>query len=100
MGDPVRAIRLVVLLAVPEGAVVHRVDAHAAVVSPAIAPVLLHSGAVRDDLWRFHLTKRIGRDASEISDARLHGFAGSAQAHRDVANLIHGYARHPDAHRR
>src|SRR5258706_2122611 len=52
---PVKAAgRLVILRRIPKGAVIHRIDLHRTVISPAVEAVRLYAGARLDDMSRFH----------------------------------------------
>ena len=87
---------VVVLLRVPEGAIVHGVDRHVAVVAPAADRVRLAARPV--DEVRLALAHRVGWVAGEsprVPDLRMDGGVGGAEAERHVAAVVHGDAAHP-----
>src|SRR4029453_17779487 len=90
----------VVLVDVPEGAVVHRVDVHRGVVAPAGVGVRLHPRTVDDHSFaERHLPKRVAGEPARIADAREDGrpFADAVpQPHVPV--LVCGHAPHPAVH--
>src|SRR5580704_13263865 len=90
---------VVVHLAVPEGAVVTGIDAHAAVVAPTLAVTDFDGGALHPNYGRFHFPRRISHESSGVPDARFHRSAGGAHAQGDVALFIHGHSAHPQAGR-
>src|SRR5205823_8469047 len=88
--------RGLVLLRVPEGAVVDRVDGHVAVVAPAAKPTVLASLAREERrLALCELVRRIGREAARVADPRHDRRARGAEAERQVAVLVHRGASHP-----
>src|SRR4051812_6157112 len=85
-----------VLLRVPEGAVVARVDGQVAVVAPAALDLGLRAGAgVRDLLGLGHLTQRVTGRATGVADRRVVVRSRGAVAGGDVALLVLGDAAHP-----
>jgi hypothetical protein len=86
----------VVLVRVPERAVVDRVDRQVAVVAPAVARAGLaaRSGEERR-LALGELVQRIGREPARVADLRDRGRAGSAEAEREVTGRVHRGASHP-----
>src|SRR5271167_1626144 len=66
---------VVVHLAVPEGAVVTGIDAHAAVVAPTLAVTDFDGCAFDRNYGRFHFPESIGYEATGVPDARSHGAA-------------------------
>src|SRR5664279_5115176 len=73
-GAPVpRTVGLQVLARVPEGAVVHRVDGHGAVVTPAVQRPGLRSTTGLDDALRLHRSERVGEEPARVADAREDG---------------------------
>src|SRR5207245_6143651 len=62
---PVKAASgLVILLGVPEGAVILGVDGHTAVIAPAPERHFLHAAPCHQEGGGFHRPERIGREAS------------------------------------
>src|SRR5271165_2657486 len=105
---PVEALRdRVVLLGVPEGAAVHAVggvNAHGAIVAPAVGGVRLRTAAANHLYLGFQLSEaqRIVNLASRHVNRRVRRCAtgtsitaGFAIAEQDVANLVSGYRTHP-----
>src|SRR4029450_3394861 len=94
---PVEAgVRRVVLLRVPVGAVVDRVDRHVAVVAPAAERVQLAAGAHEEGrLSLRQLARRITRQTSRVADLWMDSCRRSAEADRQVAAVVHGGASHP-----
>src|SRR5262249_50846472 len=90
------AAGLQVLVGVPEGAVVHRVHRHRAVVAPAMEVTRLraHPGLQRRLALR-HLPKGVTCQPSGVADSWAYRTAGDAIAKGDIARLIHGDAAHP-----
>lgn len=87
---------VVVLLRVPESAIITRVHAHAAVVAPSIAAIHLHRTSGDNNRRRFHLAERIAGHSAGVPDTRVQvGRRISTHAHRDVSPLVHSHARHP-----
>src|SRR5258708_3812159 len=65
-GAPVEASgRCVILLGVPEGAVVRRIHGHGAVVAPAIERLGLHPGPVQQDVRAIHGAQRVAGAAAD-----------------------------------
>src|SRR5713226_4693645 len=93
---PVKASRgFVVLLGIPEGAVIRGINSHAAIVAPAVEAVCLDARA-RDYLLRgFHLAQRVGWDAPYILNARFHRAVRLGVTQGNVSDLVHADASHP-----
>ncbi|OQA94793.1 MAG: hypothetical protein BWY25_02671 [Chloroflexi bacterium ADurb.Bin222] len=90
------ARRRQVLLCVPEGAVVHWINAHHAVVAPAIVAAGLIAAA--DDQRRLGLGQRpqgIVRQPSGVAHGGIDAAAGHAVAQGEVALSVHRYTAHP-----
>ena len=86
----------VVLVRVPEGAVVHRVNAHGAVIAPAVAGAGLAAGAGKESrLPLGQCVDRVGREPPGITDLREDGRGRGAETHREVATVVHRGAAHP-----
>ena len=87
----------VVLVHVPEGAVVDWVDRHVGVVAPARVGRRLDAGAVDDRSFaKRHLSERIAGEAARVADAGEDGRAvHDAVAESHVALLVHRDASHP-----
>ncbi|MBI2862975.1 MAG: hypothetical protein HYX94_00230 [Chloroflexi bacterium] len=62
--------RFQVLVRVPKRAVVHRVHAHRAVVTPAVEAGHLGAGASDDGLLALHRAECVGRHPTGIPDGR------------------------------
>src|SRR4029077_826188 len=96
-GPPVeRAVRRVVLVRVPEGAVVGGVDGHIRVVAPAAVRVRLAAGT--REQGRLALGERVRRIAGQpprIADLRVDAGRRSTEADGDVAERVHRGAAHP-----
>src|ERR1051326_420143 len=94
-GVPVEATGgLVVLLGVPDGAIVGRIDRHGRVVAPAIAGALLNAGALDDEFRRFHWVLRIRRYPSCVHHTGIKSRARGAEAKSDVTELILSHRSH------
>src|SRR5207237_9592123 len=95
-GMPVeRAARREVLGRVPEGAVIHRVDRHRAVVAPALEPTPLRSRPVDQDRLCLKGAEWICRRAARVYDRWVQGGAREAVADRAVTDAVHRRAAHP-----
>src|SRR6266542_4868140 len=94
------AFKCVVLVDIPQGAVVHGVDVHRRVVAPARVRRRLHSSAVDDHaLAERHLSQRVTGEPARVADAREHvDRIDDAEAKADVALPVHGDAPHPAVH--
>src|SRR3990170_5848460 len=99
-GAPLGTPRRVVLARIPERAVVHRIDAHRAVVAPAIATAL--RGGAGDELGLLlEGVQRIAGQAGGVRQGREHPGAGisappgDAVAESDVAEPVHRDTSHP-----
>src|SRR6185437_14642839 len=73
-GAPVeRAGVLQVLVGVPESAVVHRINRHAAVVTPAIeVAAALRAAAIHDARFRAQGAERVAGKTAGVADRRIH----------------------------
>src|SRR5919109_3001413 len=89
---------LVVLVDVPEGAVVDGVDVHRGVVAPAGAAGLRARAVNQHTLAEGHLAQRIALQPAGIADARVDCLAGHAVPEAHVAPLVHRDAAHPAMH--
>ena len=78
-----------ILGGVPEGAVVRRVDAHAAVVAPAVETSGLGPGTLNNAVFAFERPQRIAGHAAGITDGGVNAAARGAVSHGDVARLVH-----------
>src|SRR4030088_1238511 len=87
---------LVVLLGIPEGAIIRGINSHTAVVAPAVEAVCLDPGTRNNHFRGFHLAQRVGWNAAHILDARFDGAARLAVAEGNVSGLVHGDASHPE----
>ena len=93
------AVCCIVLVAIPEGGVVARIQAHRAVIAPTIARPGLHARAGEHE--RFTLRQRIGRvggETARISDrwkSQRGNHAGGAVADRQISGVIERGAAHP-----
>src|SRR5690348_4292791 len=94
-GPVVGAARGDVLVDVPEGAVVNRVDRHAAVVAPAAETRQLRTGAFDDAGFSLHLAQSVARHPASEANRGMQVVARDAVAERDVARLVHGDRAHP-----
>lgn len=96
-GPVERAGGLYVLLRVPEGAVVHRIHLHGAVIAPPVGGGFLHTRAGDDVGFRFHRPCRIGRRSTSEANSGIKAArgVGHAVADRLVTRRIHGRASHP-----
>src|SRR6266851_6505612 len=83
-----------ILIRVPEGAVVDRIDAHAAVVAPAVC-AHFRTPTLENKRFSFHGSERIGRNPAGVINSGVHAGTGFAVSHGNVANVIHCYAGHP-----
>src|SRR4029077_20961357 len=86
----------VILLRVPESAVVDRVDGQVAVVAPASARTSLAASARQQS--RFALRQRARRIASQpsgVPDLGMDGGARSRESKSKVSLVVHGGAAHP-----
>src|SRR2546428_7914324 len=91
---PIKAAAgLVVLLRVPKGAVVFRVNRHTAVIAPALERILLDPASAHEDGGACHRSQRVARRASHREDARIQIMAGGAEAERDIAHLVRSEER-------
>src|SRR4051794_27543176 len=91
-----RRRRRVVLLRVPEGALVARVDADVAVVAPAVAGGRLTAGARKKrGLTLRELVRRVAREPSRVADLRIDRRRRGAEADRQVTGSVHRGAPHP-----
>src|SRR5262249_768820 len=87
-----------VLIGVPEGAVIGRVDRDAAVVAPAREAERpgLRAGSGDDRALPLgHRPRKITGQPSGVADLRVGRAAGEAKAQAHIAGLIHGEAAHP-----
>src|SRR5207244_10488437 len=85
-----------VLVRVPEGAVVDRIDVQRAVVAPAL--VALRPAARHDrGLGDRHRPRRVGGPTARIADTGIDGRARDAVAERPVAAAVHRAAAEPAA---
>src|SRR5439155_19462822 len=85
-----------VLLRVPEGAVIQRVDCQIAVVSPTSQRARLAAGAGKE--CRFTLSQdieRVGKEPPGVTDLRVHRCARSTVAESKISLLVHGRTTHP-----
>src|SRR5205807_6359479 len=89
--------RGVVLIDVPEGAVVDRVHRQVGVVAPPGIGGGLHAGTVDDrGFAERHLPALVAGEASGVADAGEHvGAVDHAVPQRHVALAVHGDAAHP-----
>lgn len=98
---PVKAgCRRVVLLRVPEGAVIDRVNSDVTVITPAAVGASLASGS--GEQGSFALGQNSGwisRQAARITNLRIDCSARRAIANRDVSLLVHRRAAHPSPRR-
>src|ERR687896_2164627 len=86
----------VVLVGVPEAAVVDRVDVHGGVVAPAGRRVGLGARALHDRAFALgHLVGHVVAEPARVADAGIGGLAGHAVAEGHVAPLVLGDAAHP-----
>src|SRR5260370_14947872 len=93
---PVKAsCGFVVLLGIPEGAVIRGINSHAAIVAPAVEAVCLDARARDYPLRRFHLAQRVGWNAAYILDARFDRGVRLAITEGNVSDLVHADASHP-----
>src|SRR5204863_4054467 len=90
-----RTVSCQVFVRVPESAVIGRVDAHTAVVTPATASVGLRSCAFHDAVLALHRARWIGGHAARITNSREIAAAGSTVSHSNVTRLIHRDRAHP-----
>src|SRR5207253_9590951 len=90
----------VVLVDVPERAVVRRIDVHVGVVAPARVRRPLHAGAVDDgSLAEGHLAERVPEEAAGVADAGIDRRAvDHAVAQRHVALRVLRDRAHPPVH--
>src|SRR5713101_5540578 len=96
-GVPVKTSRsFVVLLRVPEGAVIAGVYRHAAVIAPALERHFLDSTAAHQDERACHCSRRIARRTPHQENTWIQIMAGSAEAERDVTCLVHGNTSQPE----
>src|ERR1019366_8018236 len=72
----VRVSDQVVLGGVPEGAIVHGINAHGAVIAPAVGCALLRTCSRNDRNLVFQRAERIGGRASSEEDGRVHSGTG------------------------
>src|SRR5215813_1751563 len=88
---------LIVLVDVPERAVIRGIDCQVGVIAPAGVGSRLHTGAVYDRAFaQSHLAKRIASKPAGVSDTRKHGGAiHYAIAKSHVTVLILGDAAQP-----
>src|ERR1051326_3004729 len=88
--------RCVILVRVPERAVVNRIDRQRAVIAPATARTRLTASA--GEQRRFTLPQRVDRirrEPSRITDLRENRPARSAVTNRQAAVVVHRRATHP-----
>src|SRR5215472_10335841 len=90
-----RATGLEVLRGVPERAVVHRIDRHAGVISPAVQTPELRARAFNYARFRLKGSRWVSGRTHRKANRGVNQAAGHAIANRDVPNLIHGNAPHP-----
>src|SRR5262249_49861863 len=63
------AVGFQVFICVPEGAIVHRIDRHGAVVAPAVQSPGLRPDTSLDDILSLHCAQSIGGKPSSVTDA-------------------------------
>ena len=94
-GLPVVAVGGVVLLGVPEGAVVGRIHAHRAVVAPAVGAGLRAGAVDQHPFGLRHLAGDLTVEAAGIADAGIDAAVGDAVSDRGVAVAVGGDGGHP-----
>ncbi len=87
--------RGVVLLRVPERAVVDRVDGHRAVVAPPAVAVHLAAGAGEPDVLGAHEPERVAGEPARDADRGVHGRARLRVSEGHVAVSVHRDRTHP-----
>src|SRR5215471_18781807 len=96
LGAPVEAsCRLQILGGVPERAVVHRVDAKAAVVAPPGEAAVLGAAAGLDVDLRAERAQGIRGSAAGEADRGIEAARGNAVTDGDVTGVVHCGATHP-----
>src|SRR5207249_2942317 len=86
-----------VLVGVPEGAVVHRVYRHVAVVSPPVTPIPIYtrlrtSSGDKGGLALPHCAEGVGCQSTRVPDGRVDGAARHVVTQRHVSGAVHGDA--------
>jgi len=87
--------RVVVLVRVIEGALIHRINGQVAVVAPSAVCVSLAAGAVKKVLFTCQDVYGIGRQTSRIAELRVNRAAGGAETKYLVSQVIRRDAAHP-----
>ena len=87
---------VVVLIGVPEGALVYRINRHGAIVTPAAIRSRVHARAFHNRGFRLHGSQRVAIFVDGVANG---GFGdsgiGDAVAEGDVTGAIHGNTAHP-----
>src|SRR5207245_2726084 len=84
-----------VLVRVPEGAVVHRVDGHGGVIAPAAVSGLRAAAGLEGPLLHGQLPGCVTCQPRRVAYRGIGRAAGHAVAHGDVAGAVHGDTCHP-----
>ena len=74
------ACRRIVLVRVIEGAIVHRINRHVAVIAPSVGGASLAAGAVKKMLFARQDVQSIGRQPACIAKLRVNRATGGTEA--------------------
>src|SRR5208337_548680 len=92
------SVGFLVLVHVPEGTVIGRVNYHSGIVAPTVARVRggsLRASAGHEGGFALHGAQRIAGHSAGKANTRMDGAAGRAVSQPDIATLILGHACHP-----
>src|SRR5437660_1278265 len=93
----ITAIRGVVFVSVPHGRVVHRINGHIAVITPAVEDGARFAARaiIQMGLTLSQSAEWISREPTSVADLGMDARAGGAIAHGQISRMIHRHAAHP-----
>src|SRR5947207_10639979 len=95
-GPPISASHGIIFLGVPKGAVVHWINRHCAVISPAAVSTGLAARSIKEmNLALGQRIHRIIKQPASITNLGENRRVGSAKAHGQIAREIQRDASHP-----